>query len=86
MSQPCSACMGHVSPGKSCHKCGAKGALPEPTYLGDGAYASYDAVAGILVLITGHHDPRDADATVYLEHTEYAKLLAFGRQIWPKAG
>jgi hypothetical protein len=46
----------------------------EPTYLGDGVYASDDGVH--LVLTTAHHDPDQAEAVVYLDPDVRRRLRA----------
>lgn len=40
--------------------------MQNPQYLGDGVYIHTNP-QGQLVLTTGHHDPRHADNTIYLE-------------------
>lgn len=40
----------------------------QPSYLGDGVYASSDPKRGFpLVLTTGHHDPTQAEHVIYFE-------------------
>lgn len=50
--------------------------MKPPTYLGDGVYASQNEF-GQLVLTTGHHEPLQADAVIYLEPEVLAALIAF---------
>jgi hypothetical protein len=55
--------------------------LNDPTYLGDGVYASYNA-AGQVVLTIGHHLPVFAENTIYLEPEVMASLKLWLDALW----
>lgn len=49
----------------------------EPRYLGGGVYASVQPKSGYVVLTTGHHDPKLADNTIYLDNEVRRALAEF---------
>ena len=47
--------------------------IENPIYLGDAVYATYDDYH--VILTTGHHEPSEAQTTIYLDKSVLAKLV-----------
>lgn len=57
---------------------------PEPRYLGDGVYASFDGYH--IWLTTGSHDMDRSDNKIALEPSVFAALVAYQRDLPQEEG
>lgn len=53
--------------------------LPEPRYIGDAVYASFDGYH--IILTTGHHLRENADNVIALEDVVFANLKKYAKDI-----
>lgn len=53
--------------------------LPEPRYIGDGVYASFDGYH--IIITTGHHSKENADNVIALENIVFANLKNYGKYV-----
>lgn len=54
--------------------------IPDPTYLGDGVYASIRAHDHSLVITTSHHHPLHADNVIYIDPIVLSLLIEYAKR------